>query len=742
MSRERRGKTSDDALLLEAAIEGMSQGLVMYSADRRLVAFNDRARRIFGLARGQVHTGMALREVLTEVISKGNYSHNDVDAACAEFDTLISRGAPVNYLRRLANDHTMAVSHQPIAGGGWVSTFEDITERQRAEQRIEYLMRHDTLTSLANEASFLETLRGAVSARQPEELIAVLCLNLNQFNLIIDTFGRSVGDLLLQAVGERLSSCVRDGDTLARLTGDEFAIFRPHITEPDAAEALARKMLEACVRPLTINGHDLDLRVNIGISMLPVDAGDAEAALKCAHIALHSASNDGRCGICFFEDYMDTLLQARRALDLELRRALIEEQFRVYYQPIVDLKAGEISGFEALLRWDRSLHGIVAPDMFLSVAEDSGLLTSIGEWVLRRACADAAAWPLPAKVAVNLSATQFRNSDLYAIVVRSLTDANLPPSRLELEITETVLMRDSKPVVETLHGLRGLGVRIVMDDFGTGYSSLAYLRSFPFDKIKVDQSFVRDVADQADALAIVRAAIGLGRSLGMTTTAEGVETRQQMVSVRAAGCDEAQGYLISPPRPAERIGELIHRWNSERTTLFVADYGAIHIPQFASPGPIFSFGEIIEAANDIVMVTTADLDMPGPTIVYVNAAFTKLTGYSAYEALGRSPRMLQGPGTSQLAIRAIAVALRAGREVRQIVLNYGKSGEEYWLDLKIMPLRDSAGAITHFAAIQRDVTGDGSKSAPKTERGRDYRPCVRTDSTPSGECNQFSGGPV
>lgn len=712
-SRGHRGRKSNNALLLEAAIEGMSQGLVMYNADRRLVAFNDRARRIFGLPPGRVHTGMTLREVLTEVISTGNYSVNDVDTANAEFDAVISRGVPVNYLRRLANDHTMAVSHQPIAGGGWVSTFEDITERQRAEQRIEYLMRHDPLTSLANEASFLETLRDAVSARQPEELVAVFCVNLGKFNLIIDTLGRGIGDLLLQAVGERLSSCVRDGDTLARLTGDEFAIVCPNIAVPDAAEALARKLLEACVRPLTINGHDLDLRIHIGISMLPVDAGDAEAALKCAHIALHRANNDGRSGMCFFENYMDKLLQARRALDLELRRALIEERFRVYYQPIVDLKAGEISGFEALLRWDRSLHGIVAPDMFLPVAEDTGLLTSIGEWVLRRACADAAAWPLPAKVAVNLSATQFRDGDLYAIVVDSLTAANLPPSRLELEITETVLMRDSEPVVETLHRLRGLGVRIVMDDFGTGYSSLAYLRSFPFDKIKVDQSFVRDVADQADALAIVRAAIGLGRSLGMTTTAEGVETRQQMAGVRGEGCDEAQGYLISPPRPAEQIGELINRWNSDRTTLFAACDGAVHIPQFASPGPIFSFAEIIGAANDIIIVTTADLDMPGPTIVYVNAAFTKLTGYSAQEALGHSPRMLQGPGTSRMAIRAIGIALRAGMATRQTVLNYGKSGEEYWLDLKIMPLRDSAGAITHFAAIQREVTADGYKSPPK-----------------------------
>jgi len=326
--------------------------------------------------------------------------------------------------------------------------------------------------------------------------------------------------------------------------------------------------------------------------------------------------------------------------------------------------------------------------------------------VLRRACADAATWSQKLRVAVNLSPTQFRTTDLYEMVVSSLAAANLPASRLELEITETVLLQDIGPVVATLHRLRGLGVRIVMDDFGTGYSSLAYLRSFPFDKIKIDQSFVRDVADQVDSLAIVRAAIGLGRSLGMTTTAEGVETRQQMASVRAEGCQEAQGYLISPPRPAEEIGELMTQWDTERALLFVAGGDTAQIPQFTTRGPIFAFADIIQAANDIVMVTTADLDPPGPRIVYVNAAFTALTGYTADEVIGRTPRLLQGPGTSFDSIHAMGAALRAGRAIRETVLNYDKAGTEYWLDLRIMPLRDSAGIITHFAAIQRDVTAE------------------------------------
>jgi diguanylate cyclase (GGDEF)-like protein/PAS domain S-box-containing protein len=707
LTKSRDQELADTVVRLTDAFESISQGLVIYDADRRLTAVNAQARAFFGRSPDEVRVGMTLREVLAVIIGNGAYPPQaDLETAFAEFDAIISRGKPVDYIRELAGGRLVAISHRPLRGGGWMSTCEDITDRRRVERRIEYLARHDILTDLANEMAFREALKAAVGARRPDKMVAVLCVNLSRFNMLIDTLGRGIGDLLLKAIAKRLKDCVQDGDTLARLSDDEFAIVRPVIDGPDTAETLAHQLLDACGEPLTIDGHELTIRVHIGISMVPTDGEDADTALKCAHIALHRARNDGQHDLRFFEPAMDALLQARRTLDLELRQALRKEQFRLYYQPIVDLNSGEICGFEALLRWNHSLRGIVAPDVFLSVAEDTGLITAIGVWVLRRACADAATWSDKLRVAVNLSPTQFRTSDLYTMVVDSLAAAGLPASRLELEITESVLLQDIGPIVATLHRLRGLGIRIVMDDFGTGYSSLAYLRSFPFDKIKIDQSFVRDVADQADSLAIVRAAIGLGRGLGMTTTAEGVETRQQMASVRAEGCQEAQGYLISPPRPAEEIGELMTQWDTERALLFVAGSDTAQIPQFPTRGPIFAFADIIQAANDVVIVTTADLDPPGPRIVYVNAAFTALTGYTADEVIGRTPRLLQGPGTSTDAIRAIGVALRAGRAIRQTVLNYDKAGTEYWLDLRIMPLRDAAGFITHFAAIQRDVSAE------------------------------------
>jgi diguanylate cyclase (GGDEF)-like protein/PAS domain S-box-containing protein len=705
-ARGRKDELLQAVRRLDVALQCMSQGIVMYDADRRLVVCNEHACELFGVSPSEIAIGMTLREVLAAVIAAGGYANNDIDAAEAEFDALISRGEPVNYLRQISDGRTVAVSHRPALNGGWVSTFEDVTERRRTEQRIEYLLKHDPLTSLANEPSFVEALQSAIAARRSDEMIAVLCVNLARFKLITDTLGRGIGDSLLRAMAGRLNDCVRDGGTLARLDGEEFAIVRRNIDGPATAEILARRLVAACDTPFTINGHDLEIKVDIGIAMVPIDADNADAALKCADIALHRARNDGLHGLRFFAPAMDAMLQIRRTLDLELREALLQEQFLLYYQPVIDLSNGEICGFEALLRWNRGPDGVVAPDGFLSVAEDSGLTPSIGEWVLRRACADAMLWPLQVRVAVNLSATQFRVGDLYSIVVSSLEAANLPASRLELEITETILMQDTELVAATLQRLRALGVRIVMDDFGTAYSSLAYLRSFPFDKIKIDQSFVRDVADQPDSLAIVRAAIGLGRDLAIATTAEGIETRRQLDRVRAEGCKEGQGYLISPPLPVEQVGELIVRWNAERAALFATGDGADLIPQFVYPMAVFSFADVVQAVNDIVIVTTADLDPPGPKIVYVNPAFTRLTGYATDEVIGLTPRILQGPGTNRASLDVIGSALRAGLPSHQKVLNFAKCGAPYWLDLRISPLRDLAGKITHFVAVERDVTLD------------------------------------
>jgi diguanylate cyclase (GGDEF)-like protein/PAS domain S-box-containing protein len=705
-SRARRDELRQAVTHLDVALQCMSQGIVMYNADRRLVVFNDHAREIFGVSPEQIAPGMTLREVLTVVIGAGGYTHNDVDLACAEFDALISRGEAVDYLRQISGGRTMAVSHRPVFNGGWVSTFDDVTERWRAEQRIEHLLRRDQLTGLANELAFVEALRDAIAARRPDEMIAVLCVSVAHFNRLIDTFGRAISDSLLKAIARRLKDRMQEAATLARLNGAEFAIVCRNVDSPGVAEILARRLLAASCKPFKIDGRDFEVKLDIGIAMVPIDGDNVDTALKSANIALHRAESDAQRGLRFFEPAMDAMLQTRRTLDLELRQALPKDQFLVYYQPIVDLSSGEICGFEALLRWNRGMHEIVAPDVFLAVAEDNGLTPSIGEWVLRRACSDAMDWPLQVKVAVNLSATQFRSGDLYAIVVSSLEAANLPPQRLELEITETILIHDTELVAAMLHRLRSLGVRIVLDDFGTAYSSLAYLSSFPFDKIKIDQSFVRDIVNQPGSLAIVRAAAGLGRDLGITTTAEGIETGRQMDNVRAAGCKEGQGYLFGRARPAEQIGELIAWWNSERAALFPMGQEVAHIPRFMHPKANFSFVDVVEAASDIVIVTTAELDPPGPAIVYVNQAFTRLTGYTAGEVLGLTPRILQGPGTNRASLEKISAGLRAGLPVHEKVLNFAKCGAPYWLDLRISPLRDAAGTITHFVAVERDVTMD------------------------------------
>jgi diguanylate cyclase (GGDEF)-like protein len=432
-------------------------------------------------------------------------------------------------------------------------TYEDVTERRQAEAKIMHMARHDALTNLPNRVLFRDKMEQALGRG---EKLAVMFLDLDRFKGVNDSLGHPVGDALLCAVTERLQRVVRGIDTVARLGGDEFAIVQSSARPTDASE-LAAELIETFSEPFEVHGHQVIIGTSIGIAMAPADGNEPDQLLRNADMALYRAKAEGRGTYHFFQPEMDAQMQERRRLELDLRKALIANEFELYYQPLIQVASGEVCGFEALIRWNHPERGLVMPGAFIPVAEEIGLIVPLGEWVLRKACMDATAWPGKLSVAVNLSAAQFRNPMLALSVVSALGQSGLSASRLELEITETVLLQDDRAVLDTLHQIRDLGVRICMDDFGTGYSSLSYLRSFPFDKIKIDRSFVSELGKENDCVAIIRAVTRLGSSLGMVTTAEGVETEQQLEVLRAEGCVEVQGYLFSRPKPLKEIPSML-----------------------------------------------------------------------------------------------------------------------------------------------------------------------------------------
>jgi diguanylate cyclase (GGDEF)-like protein len=422
------------------------------------------------------------------------------------------------------------------------------------------MARHDTLTGLANRTLFTERVEQALGQTGRGDGFAVFCLDLDHFKAINETWGHPLGDALLRAVAERLSSCIREVDTVARLGGDEFAILQVGLKGPDDATILARRIVETIKLPFEIEGHRVTIGVSIGISMAPGDGTSFGKLLKNADVALYKAKSDGRDTWRFFEMEMDARLQARRALEADLREALAQNAFELYYQPLFDFKRNRIGSFEALLRWNHPKRGMVSPAEFIPLAEEIGLITQLGEWALRTACNQANLWSDGVRVAVNVSPAQFKSGKLAAAVVDALAKSGLVPNRLELEITESVILANSETTLATLNQIRGLGVKIAMDDFGTGYSSLSYLRSFPFDKVKIDQSFIRDLDSKADSSVIVGAIIGLCKSLGMRVTAEGVETQAQLDFLQWQGCNEAQGYYFSKPVPSAHVERVIAKW--------------------------------------------------------------------------------------------------------------------------------------------------------------------------------------
>ncbi|MCO6415046.1 EAL domain-containing protein [Siccirubricoccus sp. KC 17139] len=445
-----------------------------------------------------------------------------------------------------------------------LGTIIDITERREAEARIAHLAHHDTLTGLANRALFRRRLDEALARARQGGAFAVLCLDLDRFKEVNDTLGHPVGDALLRQAAERLQALLREADSLARLGGDEFAVIQVAMERSADAAALARRLVATLAAPFELEGHQVMIGTSIGIAVAPRDGMDGDALLKAADMALYRAKADGRGRWRFFEPEMDARMQLRRALETDLRRALSRGEFELFYQPIVTLASRQVAGFEVLLRWRHPERGLVPPDAFIPLAEEIGLIGPIGEWVLRQACREAARWPAPLRVAVNLSPAQFAGRVLVDAVTAVLRETGLDAARLEVEITEAVMLQDTRTTLVTLHRLKALGVRIAMDDFGTGYSSLGYLQRFPFDKVKIDRSFTRELERSRKSNAIIRAVVGLCAGLDMGVTAEGVETAAQLETLSRCGCDEAQGFLFGQPRPAAELPEMLRQLEQAR----------------------------------------------------------------------------------------------------------------------------------------------------------------------------------
>jgi diguanylate cyclase (GGDEF)-like protein len=542
-----------------AALEHMSHGIAIYDRDERLVVRTRRDYELFELDPRFVRPGMTLREICAVTVHHRVGANRDAEAFYRTLRAQIESGPDQRFILALASGRVIARRHKKLSDGGWITVSEDITEVRRAEQRAEYLARHDPVTGAGNRVLFRERLTEALAHIDRGGRTAVLCLDLDRFKQVNDTLGHAAGDALLKQVAARLEREVRTTDTVARHGGDEFAVLQSRVQRVEDVAALAQRLMDAFAAPFTIDANEVSVGVSIGIAVAPDDGTDPDVLLKSADLALYQVKLEGRNGWRFFEREMDLRKQFRRTLELDLRRALEAEEFEVAYQPQVDARTRLPTGFEALVRWRRAGCGLVPPGVFLPLAEEIGLIRAIDLWVLRRACREAAHWPEHIRVAVNLSATQFRaGSDLLAAVRGALEDSGLPACRLELEITESAMLQDSADVVAALHQLRDLGISISMDDFGTGYSSLSYLRRFPFDKVKIDRSFIPGLAEGSqDSAAIVRAVVGLCADLRMRVTAEGVETVEQLQRLVEEGCTEVQGFLFSRPVPVDEVPRLL-----------------------------------------------------------------------------------------------------------------------------------------------------------------------------------------
>jgi diguanylate cyclase (GGDEF)-like protein/PAS domain S-box-containing protein len=538
VDREFVRRAGVEAQRLKSFADAAVEGLVIVDGSR-IADANRSFRTLAGLPSGTLHPG-ALAELLP-----------DLESGTLELD----RTVETRLRRPDGSVRDVEVLARPIEWHGMtyrVLAIRDVTLQKEAAARIAHLAYHDALTGLPNRTVFTESLVDAVRA---SDEVAVLCIDLDNFKMVNDLHGHPAGDELLVEVAKRLRCVIGPHEIAARLGGDEFAIVQTAGNQPHAADILAHRILAALGKGAFLGGRTVTLSCSIGVAIFPTDAATAIELAKNADMALYRAKREGRSSICFYESRMDDAVRDRRQLEADLQTALERGELDLHYQPLVALETGQTFGFEALMRWSHPARGDVPPSIFIPIAEECGFITRLGSWALETACREAVGWDRPLTVSVNLSPLQFRDRSLAEQVERTLRATGLAPNRLELEITEGVLIEDSARALETLRRLKALGVRIAMDDFGTGYSSLSYFRQFPFDKVKIDQSFVRDMLDNAQARAIVRSVIGLGRGLAMPVLAEGVETDEQLQALLADGCDQVQGFLISRPGP---IGNFDH----------------------------------------------------------------------------------------------------------------------------------------------------------------------------------------
>jgi diguanylate cyclase (GGDEF)-like protein/PAS domain S-box-containing protein len=542
---------------LDAAMNNVSHGIAMFNAEQRLLICNSRFITIYGLSQDAVKPGVTAREIF----DRRSPTERRLILSSDEFENALLEGHTIGktglVYSELGDGRCIEVAVHPMPGRGTVTTHEDVTERRRAEAKILQMAHYDALTGLCNRVLLHERLDLALACNRDQGL-TVFCLDLDRFKTVNDTLGHEKGDKLLKLAAKRLKNCVRENNTVARLGGDEFAIVDVALPSVEDACNLATHIIDELSCPYDLDGHHTVIGISIGIARAPNDGVESDQLMKNADLALYRAKAEGRNTFRFFESDMGSAMLERRSLEMDLRTALAKGEFELYYQPVRNLDREEISGVEALLRWNHPKRGRVSPAEFIPLAEETGLIVPIGEWVLRTACAEATSWPADIGVAVNLSAVQFKRGDLFQTVSTVLALSGLAPHRLELEVTESVLIQDGKAAIAILSQLRGLGVRIALDDFGTGYSSLGYLQRLPLDRIKLDRCFVKDLSNTLVSSRVILTTVAqLAKNLGLSTTAEGVETVEQLNMVREEGCTEVQGYFFSQPVPASEILRLL-----------------------------------------------------------------------------------------------------------------------------------------------------------------------------------------
>jgi diguanylate cyclase (GGDEF)-like protein len=545
----KRHQISDERLATErrnlmTAVNNIPQGLVLYDASARIIICNRPYIDMFGLSPDVAKPGCTMQRLIAHRQETGSFD-GDVDEFCNAIIRTVKLGKATRQLT------------EALPGGGWVATIEDVTERTRTENKIAYMAHYDALTDLPNRVLFRQRLEQALRAIRPDDQLAVMYIDIDEFKAVNDALGHQIGDELLRAIADRLRSCLGETDVAARLGGDEFAVIQTAVRDQTQTMQLLAAIYQSIRQPIDCSGHLITTDASIGIAVAPTDGLDLDQLLRNADLALYGAKSDGRRTYRFFEAGMDARAKARRSLELELRQAIVDGSFELHYQPLLHLEDGRVSCCEALLRWRHPERGTISPADFVPVAEDTGLINDLGHWVLNTACREAVNWPDHIHVAVNVSPIQFKSQTLALNVAAALAASGLAPARLELEITEAVLIRDDDAALDILHQLRELGVRIALDDFGTGYSSLSYLQRFPFDKIKIDRAFIKDLAGTGASSTIVQAVVNIAAASDMTTTAEGVETEQQRNMLRILGCTEMQGYLFSRPVPDVEIRRLL-----------------------------------------------------------------------------------------------------------------------------------------------------------------------------------------